>query len=139
VIPVQQTTFRPSAGDGAGNCLAAALASLLELRLKQVPNFSAIEGEELDDQGRRPWFAAVEDWLAELGYGLVIGYPSANAPWYSTQRAHLLISGKSPRGDFSHTVIGRVEGDKVVFVHDPHPSGDFIEGEATEIWAVVRL
>lgn len=131
--PVHQTTFRPSEGDGAGNCLAAALASVLELALDEVPNFSAIEGEN------REWFRAMEAWLRERGYGLGVWYLADNPAYYTSEGVPLLVTGKSPRGDWNHTVVCVTRGDQLVYEHDPHPSGDFLHGEPIEAWAVVRL
>ena len=55
-----------------------------------------------------------------------------------------LLSGKSPRGDFSHSVVGRYvyknEQHAFEYIHDPHPSGAFHDGPATHcsFFAVVN-
>lgn len=82
-----------------GRCFNACLASILELKERQVPDFP--------DKGFRQ---AVDDFLAP--FGLVYRRTSKSvAPFgYHT------IEGISPRGGL-HAVVGK-DG-KVV--HDPHP------------------
>jgi len=99
VIPVDQTRF----GSPGGNCLAACVASLLELPLADVPQL-----------GPTTWLDDLGAWLLKRGL-----YPicfKIDAPWRPT--GLYILAGKSPRGDFLHAVVAR--GDEVV--HDPHPS-----------------
>jgi hypothetical protein len=39
-----------------------------------------------------------------------------------------LATGKSPRGEYCHSVVGRMVGFNFELLHDPHPSGEGIEG-----------
>jgi hypothetical protein len=132
---LDQTSFVASvAGEETGNCLQACLASLLKFRLEDVPNFAAIEGEESQ------WFLAMDRWLGERGLGVWVYYLEGQPQWYGSPGTLALLSGKSPRGDFQHTVVVtlRAEGGWEI-VHDPHPSRDGIEGDATEIWLLHML
>ena len=75
-------------------------------------------------------------WLAERGLSLQHvtnpdillreGFKSAPAPW-----GYCVAGGESPRGDFDHAVVFQIQNCVPVLVHDPHPSGDGLDGEAT--------
>jgi hypothetical protein len=58
VIPVQQTKF----GAGNGNCLLAAVASVLERPLEEIPDFN------LSGCG---WFEDLYEWCLNEGIGLI--------------------------------------------------------------------
>lgn len=115
--PVYQTTF----GEGAGNCFQAALASIFELPLEEVPNFCCVADPS-------DWYSAANEWLGKK-YGLwllLVGkWDGAAQP--PTPRGYHLISGRSPRRGVRHSVVG-LNGQ---MVHDPHPSGDGLAIEDT--------
>lgn len=93
MLPQRQTEF----GD-TGNCLAACVATLLEIPLSTVPNFM-----------RQPnWYNAFSRWLWERGYAIV----SVN----SFHREPVIAIGQSPRGR-AHAVI--YQYGRLIF--DPHP------------------
>lgn len=58
MIPVDQTTF----GNGTGNCFQACLASILELKLDEVPNFCVKYGDDT-------WWPELIRWLTKLELG----------------------------------------------------------------------
>lgn len=102
-----------------GNCLQAAVASLLELDVDQVPHFALYVD----------WFAAMRRWARERdGDFTYFEFPvpdqyvhawSTVVDWGREHDAHVLLSGPSPRGPFWHVVVGNVD---LEVVHDPHPS-----------------
>lgn len=101
---VTQTILHDPDNGAIGNCMQAAIASLLDLPLDDVPHFAAIEGDE--------WWSEFLTWARDLGYEVfVIDGDFPPIP--------LLLHGKSPRG-VSHLVVGI--GSTVVW--DPHPSRD---------------
>lgn len=107
--PVYQTKF----GNKEGNCLAACIASIFELRLEEVPNF--IEG----DTGNGEWHQKLWDFLHSLEHDHVFYYIADpyKVPTFPKGRYHI-IGGISPRG-LLHAVVGF--NGKIV--HDPHPEG----------------
>lgn len=121
MIPVHQTVF----GNGKGNCFAAVIASILELPLEEVPNFCGDYGDA--------WWEKTQEWLVLRGLygieftlhpeqiqsGFVLPFPS---------EARFIATGKSPRGEFHHCVVAKLEQERFQGVHDPHPSGDFLDG-----------
>lgn len=121
--PVHQTLFVPKPGDpkATGNCMAACVASLLELDLDNVPNFAA--------DPRDTWWQGFQEWLVDRGWVAVV--LDGDYPWPGYSAA----SGKSPRGDYKHLVIHR--GGKLV--HDPHPAGTGLAGEPEDQWVLVPL
>lgn len=134
MIPVLQTILAdPERGDGhnaegiAGNCYQAALASVLELPLEQVPHF-AQDGERWQETSSA-WLSAqgvirsfyVDEHLTRLTYPL---YVEPGTDFWGTPADSIigvLGAGPSPRGPFRHVVVLDPEtGD---MLHDPHPSG----------------
>jgi hypothetical protein len=121
MIPVTQTLF----GRAEGNCLAACVASILELDIADVPNFCA-------DQSDGSWLRKLADWLAEEGMcavhaSFVDGDPgvvpapedlATMASWMKLRRiGFAIVSGYTERG-LSHSTVW-FDGE---LVHDPHPS-----------------
>lgn len=101
--PVMQSEF----GNGKGNCLSAAIASILELPLEQVPNFALYGGQ---------FWQKFYQWLTAQNLGMCC---AAHRP-----AGYHLYRVISPRGDFHHELVGH-NGKPV---HDPYPGGN-CEGE----------
>ena len=104
MIAVDQTIL--SSESEKGNCLAACVASILEIPLEDVPNFV----------GETSWFSALRKFVLIHGYHLFELSPNYSLPVY-----HLMI-GPGPRSrdgkQIHHSVVGK-EGS---IIHDPHPS-----------------
>lgn len=101
--PVTQTI---TIGDGSGrpgNCLQAAVASLLDMKIDEVPHFAECD--------------AGEDWLERL---VAFGAEHSYRVLYRPEPVPFgLAFGQSPR-NASHAVV--VIDGKIVW--DPHPSRD---------------
>ena len=111
--PVTQTIFTAPGGD----CMAACVASILDLPLDAVPN---PQGED------SAWFL---EWVAFLApYNLSILTFLDGGDWIP--RGYSILCGKSPRGDWNHAVVC-FDGE---MVHDPHPSGAGVESRVD--WTV---
>jgi len=113
--PVDQDLF----GDGKGNCFAACVASILELPIEEVPNFC--EGWDQE------WFTGFLDWLATREFSAVELWVTSD--WKPNPRQVCILSGKSPRGDFDHAVVGEWTGEEFRVTHDPHPSRNGLKGK----------
>ena len=114
--PVKQTTFGDgSDGTESGNCMAAAIASILELPLEEVPNFCQ----------HKDWYQRLCDWLRPRGYAYLemVVQEDMRAPDFDWTPYHVstlgyhLIVGPAARG-LMHVVVGYAGRT----VHDPHPS-----------------
>lgn len=111
MIPIDQTTF----GVPDGNCFSACVASILHVPLANVPSFCKHED----------WWERFIEWLKPRGYyALMIKH----TPEWVPQGFHIM-SGKSPRGTFQHSVVARSSE----IVHDPHPSRAGIESTIDHI------
>ena len=126
--------------DVMGNCFATCVACLLDLDPSVVPNFAAKRGD---------WWASFQDWLVERGYfAIEIDHKNPDEPaafWPLPGDVLCIINGKSPRGDYTHSVIGKTEvvdaacrQTRFVWVHDPHPSNEWV-GEVRSITFVVPM
>jgi hypothetical protein len=103
MTPIDQTKLHSETV--YGNCTEAALASLFEVGIGDVPAFSEmIEGNGL-------WYFALEEWAAARGWE-VIRIDREFCP-----EGYYLASGPGPRGP-SHMVVMK-DG---ALAHDPHPS-----------------
>ena len=118
--PVFQTRFGKQ-----GNCLAACVASILEVEL-EVVDFSCF------DHPPDKWFDLFNEKLVKIGYGLLelaprwVGFLPVTGHWIAT--------GPSLRQDGNHSVVCLSDGlfpltRKIPFnvVHDPHPDGQGIK------------
>ena len=106
MIPVHQTKV----GFG-GNCFRAAVASILELPLEDVPCFEDLMMERDD------WWVKFKKWLGDYGLYPVVRGGDLDGVVFP---GYYLVAGTTNRGDFLHEVIYK-NGE---LVHDPHPSGD---------------
>ncbi|HEY4417588.1 MAG TPA: hypothetical protein VGO57_17995 [Verrucomicrobiae bacterium] len=130
--PIDQTVL----GFPHGNCFTACIASLLEVPIETLP---IIPSEE-------EWYDTTQMALVPHGvfYLEVRLDVAASYPMYAMRNRLCVITGKSPRGAFWHSVVGRVDHDsennKVIFetVHDPHPSRLGIEGWPKAVGFLVK-
>jgi len=104
---VKQVTQTIMVGDGSelpGNCLQAAVASLLELDLDAVPHFAL----------HADWLEQLVEFATQRGYRIVYRWPhkGAQEPEFG------LIFGQSVRGVLHAVVITNGQ------IWDPHPSRD---------------
>lgn len=112
-----------SAAGEAGDCLRTCVASMLDvIDPTSVPNFAGIGSD--DDWG---WYIALREWARGLGAdfsGVRVQWP---IPYEGDNHPSAVIAtGKSPRGEWLHSVL--VDAETGELVHDPHPSGDGLAG-----------
>ncbi len=122
--PVDQTIT----GDG-GNCFQAALASVLELPLEDVPHFRATDPDDM--------YGAANRWLKPTGVRFL---PMYFADYKDVSHTHfdfsmyVLVAGYGPRTRpdgtrRQHAVVGRTLPWGVELLHDPHPEKTFLIDE----------
>ena len=118
-----------------GNCKQACLAAILGMPLSEVPHFVDSE-EDYEAQNR-----TMQLWLAERGWVSVwVPWNWIGTEWLDTPANSLvIISGKSPRGDWGHVVVGRLEGINWHLVHDPHPSKTGLDGAPHGIYLIAPM
>lgn len=119
MIEVTQTRFGKD-----GNCQQAALASIFELPLEEVPDF--VHG------GHDDWWSPMAEWILERFrlWPLCLDAQScrdAEIEW--TPPGYHIIAGDGPRGH-RHATVGYMG----VVVWDPHPSRDGLLSE--DEWTV---
>ncbi len=102
--PIYQTIF----GGKEGNCMQAAIASILEIPLENVPHFMLYAEDE--------WWNRFEEWAGQFGLQPIGIDPGGD---WKPRGWHLIIGG-SPRGEFDHCVVGYAGKP----VHDPYPDGN---------------
>jgi len=131
--PVHQTLFGSpdSTPDEVGNCYPACIATLLELPLADVPHVYALHPKD-DDAA----CYAMLEWLQARRF---TSMSFSWAPWVHRYLlgAPCIVTGKSPRGDFMHAVVGEVTAEGWKLLHDPHPSGAGIISEPTTVEVLV--
>lgn len=114
MTPVDQTILHDPETGAIGNCMQAAIASLLDLPLDDVPHFVKLYPES-EQCGQ-----AISDWCLDRRY-FVVQLDLEQLP----DQMLCMLHGTSPRG-LPHVVVGR----GTEMIHDPHPSRDGL----TETW-----
>lgn len=121
--PIMQTIFNADFAVGeTGDCFSACVASIFELPLEGVPNFSHA-GAKADAESptgwSSDWWYLLRDWLRQRGFVYIeFPVPGSDADLLAALGWHIMV-GKSPRGEWNHAVVGR----HGVIEHDPHPDG----------------
>lgn len=96
-----------------GDCMRAAVASVLELSSEKVPNFADLPNREC-------WHEYIK-FLGKNGWGLYSVYVGAGEPHpepLKDECEYYFMIGPSPRDkNISHQVVGH----KGKMIHDPHP------------------
>jgi hypothetical protein len=123
MIPVKQDKLYSKEGIGNGNCLAACLASLLEVPLWMVPPFDQMFG-------RDDWRHRISEWLERM-FGLTLVRVSGHHPGGLPE--FYIANGPSPRGVYHSTIFSRG-----ALVHDPHYSDGGIK-EVEWTWHLAPL
>jgi hypothetical protein len=132
--PVKQEITTGNRGD----CLSACLASLLELKIGDVPKFRR-------DYGPYAMMPAARAWLRQnFGLSLIrIDLRRVDFENLGVAPGQLCIAGgRSPApGGLYHAVIGRIAGDGGCFetVHDPHPAGRGLRGKPVALYFLVPI
>lgn len=115
----QRILADPTRGDGhdstgtPGDCMRAAVASLLRIPYDEVPHFAQ----------HVSWYDTMRRWARQRGGDFGVGVPengSVRHMFADPADAPVMLGfGPSPRGPFWHTVLVDVD---LNLVHDPHPS-----------------
>jgi len=148
------TTARYEAGEDVvpGDCWRAALASLLEVPLAEVPHFIHLyaggigaEGEPMSDdpEGPRWWFESVA-WVEQQRPGWTLAAWEREGfvfPFYDRELAEgapdrLIVTGPSPRGAWNHSAL--YSADDGTLAHDPFPDGGGVLPGPGDVAALVR-
>lgn len=103
--PVYQTRF----GKTDGNCLAACLASIFEVHIDSIPDFGTTDS----------WYDKFKNYMVETFDLQPADSRVAGLNGWKPRGYHL-ISGRSPRYDCDHSIVG-LSGKPI---HDPFPDGD---------------
>lgn len=134
-LPHIQTNSDPD----TGNCWSTCIASLLRMPAASVPNFCG------DPPRNRYWAKETQDWLAQFGMGIVtVASQNENGAFFVMPAGECILTGKSPRGEHLHSIVGRVScpdgiNNEFAYLHDPSPHGGFIDGLPKEISFLVPL
>ncbi len=116
--PVEQSILKPPDGD----CFAACMASLLELPLEAVPNFTSPD-----------WYQHWQEWLEPFNLTLLtFTIPDGGCAWLPS--GYALLCAESPRGPWDHSVVC-LDG-KVVW--DPNPQREQGLGKWKE-WTLIAV
>lgn len=138
MTPVFQTRFGKE-----GNCFQAAVASLLDLRLEDVPDFvyarwpeekagKGLEFEDGDVLVNPFWWQDFTAWAAARNLEVLCIFGRICKMVIPT--GTFLAGGMSLRGTL-HTVIYR--GDTML--HDPHPDGTGLVSVEDYCWLVPKI
>jgi hypothetical protein len=105
---------------GKGNCLAACIASILEIEIDVIPDLKSGEN-----------FKGLKDFLAERGIVPIwIHNKTLGTSYVGYSPGFCILIGDSPRSEkVHHAVVAKPNGYGYDIVHDPHPEGGGLKGE----------
>jgi hypothetical protein len=118
VKPVEQTHLLPP----HGNCFAACVASILEMPIDAVPDFTTF-----DD-----WTVRWNKWLRPMNLAMMhVTVPTEGFKEWSQQcmPGYTIPAVASPRGNWLHAVVA-FDGE---IVWDPHPAREMGTGPIVEV------
>lgn len=122
MTPLKQTILHDPENGQYGNCMQAAIASLFDLHIEQVPHFGDGLG---DDEGEKQqaqiikWLQnSMDDSYGIIGFSITDKHHKGWCEFLEHSTGYHLISGWTARGTY-HVVVGK--GGVEVF--DVHPSG----------------
>ena len=120
---VYQTDLTPQ----SGNCFAACVASILNMEIKDVPNFCW-------EHDQYKWFGAFQKWLEPKGLTAIEIKYGPGCMGQTTEGIPCIISGESGNCDGClHSVVGVVVQGGFEFIHDPNPKGGFLKSDPQQI------
>lgn len=111
-----------------GNCQSATIATILELKLEDVPWFAEVNLNDslTDDEKSSKFWDDIDNFLALHNYEInTVDYTEELS---KSLKGYYLVAGKTDRG-FMHSVVYK---DHKLY-HDPHPDGNGVIPEYIDI------
>ena len=136
--PVAQTRF----GYPEGNCMMACVASILEVSLEDLPDLFDECCEWWEEKKRwkhGDWWGKLREGARAFGWDIV--YVSTE-DFQGIPAGYCMAGGDSPRSEVTYE-NGKNAGHVVVYLdggmaHDPHPSGDGLDGPVEEWYIFLK-
>lgn len=139
----KQTTFGAEVGSpDAGNCFQVCVATVLGLPVSAVPHFYR-DNSTVETANRHigSYLLKQQRMIAHYEWETVkLGRRDGWLP--GSNDVLVIISGKSPRGDFLHAVVGVLDSSQSEgwrMLHDPHPDSTGIVGEPTGVEFITKF
>ncbi len=111
--------MKPVIQRGSNDCLAASIASLLEIPLELVPVFPGAKTAESQ-------LSCTNKWLSKLGYCLVeVKVDRSGQLNFREQHIpiHCIVTMSVPGSNYDHAVVGKLHKDSLEVIFDPGHSG----------------
>lgn len=115
MTPVFQTTQT--------NCLSAAVASVLDCSLNEIPYWGNLIGMD--------YLRTIAKWAIDQGLGFCFFDLKNRLEWPVLANHYVIVAGDTSRSkEYFHTVVARTvwtgEKTRLEYVHDPYEYGDYI-------------
>lgn len=115
--------------------MRAAFASLLDLPLDEVPHWVDIYINVDDHVVQEMWDEVIE-FVEAYRPGMTLNWVKAEFPIYTSGALpYVILTGKSPRGDWNHCVL--VDSETGELAWDPHPSGGGVLEPLVDVMCLV--
>lgn len=137
----KQTLFAPQMGlQATGNCFQVCLACVMNLPVDEVPHFYA------DTTDMEVANARIQEFMFEHNAFLsyfdgkllpeLVKLGNVRLPTNNV----VILTGKSPRGDWHHGVLVTIHADGTyTVIHDPHPDNLGVVGEPTSFEVITYV
>lgn len=110
------------------DCLAACVATLLNYKIEQVPDFT--QSGEVEGCPYPGFWIALQSWLSERGlFFLEINLPE-NFPWAPLPLPALCILMGETKNGTRHAIVGRAEGGEFIQLFNPSVNESELTGVA---------
>lgn len=124
--PTLQTVKGPK-----GNCLQACIATILDLKLEDVPDFSNMSTELVGDP-REPqfpaWWLELQAFFNHRGYCFVEMALTPKTPWMPLPWTPIVLMFGFTDAGIRHCVIGEMQGITPVQIWNPDPEAEITKG-----------
>ncbi len=98
--------------------MAASVASLLELPIESVPDFALMVDDEPNPRFPKFWLE-LQSFVKKYGYFFLEMRLTKNTPFMPLPYPALAIFMGDANNGGRHAVVGRVDDDKFIPIHDP--------------------
>jgi hypothetical protein len=103
-----------------GDCFKTCVAMILDIDPELVPNFCAY--------GKEKWWRIFQDWLEQIHLTAIEVNISKQPLCWTVGGTPCIVSGKSPRGDWLHSVVAAsMEERDYEYLFDPHPDDTWLD------------
>lgn len=106
-----------------GDCVSACIASILEIKIDEVPNFAAMSREILPS-GYSTWYLEMQAFLSRRGFAWVEMQLGPSTPMFPMPYVLTCVMIGKTKAGVRHAVVGTVENTNMDMIWNPSTISD---------------